>query len=155
VSPDRDTKSVSAETTFNQDLHELRPLERTLWSLTERVSARLKATELAGSTVTLKLKTTDFKLRTRAHSLGDPTQLSAKIFAAGRELLAREVDGTHFRLLGIGVSSLTEAGKADGGDLVDFRATRGAAAERAVDRLRDRFGREAVVRGLAFEDGDD
>ena len=152
VSPDRETKSISAETTFNSDVAEIRPLERTLYALSERVSARLKTAALAGSTVTLKLKTADFRLRTRAHSLSDPTQLSAKIFAAGRELLAREIDGTRFRLLGIGVSALVNAEKADPADLVDIRATRDAVAERAVDRLRGRFGKDAVIRGLAFDE---
>ncbi|MGE3147609.1 MAG: DNA polymerase IV [Pseudorhodoplanes sp.] len=151
VTPDRETKSVSAETTFDRDLAALRPLERALFSLSERVSARLKAKELAGGTVTLKLKTADFKIRTRALTLGAPTQLSVNIFAAGRELLAREIDGTAFRLLGIGVSALDHASKADPADLIDTGATRKAAAERAVDRLRDRFGRLAVVRGLALE----
>ena len=70
VSAERETKSISAETTFNEDIGEFRPLEQHLWELTERVSARLKANALAGSTVTLKLKSADFKLRTRARSLG-------------------------------------------------------------------------------------
>src|SRR5204863_421265 len=83
----REAKSVSAETTFDRDLSAFRPLERRLWLLSEKVSARLKASSLAGSTVTLKLKTADFKLRTRARGLGDPTQLASKIFAAGRDLL--------------------------------------------------------------------
>ena len=64
-----------------------RPLELRLWRLTERVSARLKDNELAGATVTLKLKTADFRIRTRAQSLERPTQLAARIFAAGRDLL--------------------------------------------------------------------
>ncbi len=155
VAPDRETKSVSAETTFERDIASLRPLERTLWDLSEKVSARLKAKDIAGSTVTLKLKTADFRLRTRARTLGDPTQLAAKIFAAGRDLLKREIDGSKFRLLGIGVSALTGAHDADPADLVDQSAMRGAAAERAVDRLRRRFGRTAVVKGLTFDDGDD
>ena len=87
VNPERETKSVSAETTFERDIASFRPLERRLWELTERVSARLKAKELSGSTVTLKLKTADFRIRTRARSLEYPTQLAQKIFAAGRELL--------------------------------------------------------------------
>src|SRR5262249_4038553 len=91
VSPDREAKSVSAETTFASDLADLRPLERLLWELSEKVSARLKAKDIAGTTVTLKLKTADFRLRTRARSLPAPTQLAATIFACGRELLAREV----------------------------------------------------------------
>ena len=87
VNPERETKSVSAETTFGEDIASYKPLEKILWSLSEKVSSRLKASALAGSTVQLKLKTADFRLRTRARSLGEPTQLAARIFAAGRDLL--------------------------------------------------------------------
>jgi DNA polymerase-4 len=152
VSADRETKSVSAETTFDTDIAPFRELERTLWRLSEKVSGRLKAKELAGSTVTLKLKTADFRLRTRARSLHAPTQLAAKIFAAGRELLEREADGTKFRLLGVGVSALASPADADPADLVDRRGARDKAAEHAVDRLRQKFGRAAVVKGLALDD---
>ena len=87
--------------------------------------------------------------------LGDPTQLASKIFAAGRDLLAHETDGTRFRLIGIGVSEIAEAEKADPTDLLDLTGRRNAAAEHAVDRLRAKFGRAAVVRGLALDsDGD-
>jgi len=150
VNPERDTKSISAETTFERDISEFRPLEQTLWELTEKVSARLKANALAGSTVTLKLKSADFKIRTRARSLPAPTQLAARIFAAGRDLLAHEVGATKFRLIGIGVSHLEDAtGNDDLADLIDRRA---AEAEHAVDRLRAKFGRDAVVKGLALEE---
>ena len=152
VNPDRETKSVSAETTLERDLADFRALERILWELCEKVSARLKAKELAGATVTLKLKSSDFRLRTRARSLGAPTQLAAKIFAAGRELLTRETGGTKFRLIGIGVSALAEAADADPADLIDERGRRAAAAEHAVDRLREKFGRAAVIRGIAMDE---
>jgi DNA polymerase IV len=152
VNPDRETKSVSAETTLDADIADFRALERILWDLCEKVSARAKAKELAGATVTLKLKTADFRLRTRARSLGAPTQLAAKIFAAGRELLARETGATRFRLIGIGLSALASAADADPADLVDQHGRRTAAAEHAVDRLREKFGRAAVIRGIAFEE---
>jgi DNA polymerase-4 len=155
VDPERETKSVSAETTLNRDIADFRPLERLLWELSDKVSARLKAKALAGATVTLKLKSADFRLRTRARSLGAPTQLAAKIFAAGRELLARETGGTRFRLIGIGVTALAGAAQADPADLVDERGRRNAAAEHAVDRLRAKFGRAAVIRGIAFEEDSD
>ena len=148
VSADRETKSVSSETTFERDIADFRALEKILWSLAEDVSARLKTKELAGATVTLKLKTADFKIRTRARSLGTPTQLARRIFAASRSLLEHETDGTRFRLLGVGVSALAAAEEADPADLVDGRA---ALAEHAVDDVRARFGEGAVVRGLAFE----
>ncbi len=152
VKAEREAKSISAETTFDHDIADFRPLELRLWRLSEKVSARLKAGALAGSTVTLKLKTADFRIRTRAQSLGHPTQLAARIFAVGRELLARETDGTMFRLIGIGVSSLDDADGADFADLIDRRT---AEAEQAIDRLRERFGDEAVIKGLAFDSDDD
>ena len=149
VNPERDTKSISAETTFDRDTSEFRLLEQTLWELTEQVSRRLKANALAGSTVTLKLKSADFKIRTRARSLGSPTQLAARIFAAGRDLLTHEVGTTRFRLIGIGLSHLEDAVGDDLADLIDRRA---AEAEHAVDRLRVKFGRGAVVRGLVLDE---
>jgi DNA polymerase IV len=152
VNADREVKSISAETTFDDDIGDFRRLELRLWRLTERVSARLKANRLAGSTVTLKLKTADFRIRTRAQSFAHPTQLATRIFAAGRDLLAREVDGTMFRLIGIGVSALRDAEGADFADLIDRRH---ADAEQAIDRLRRKFGGDAVVKGLALDETDD
>ena len=73
------------------DPHELKAILR---ELSEKVSRRLKKAELAGVVVTLKLKTADFRLRTRSRHLADPTQLADRIFQAGSELLAREADGT-------------------------------------------------------------
>jgi DNA polymerase IV len=148
VSADRDTKSVSSETTFATDIADCRTLERILWGLAEDVSARLKTKDLAGATVTLKLKTADFRIRTRASSLDSPTQLAQRIFAVARILLERETDGTRFRLLGVGVSGIATAHDADPADFVDGRAVE---AEHAVDRVRARFGDDAVVRGLAFD----
>jgi DNA polymerase-4 len=152
VNAERETKSISAETTFDRDIGDIRPLTQRLLRLSEKVSARLKASELAGTTVTLKLKTRDFRLRTRAQSFERPTQLAARIFATGRELLAREIDGTQFRLIGIGVSGLCVS---DGGERSDLLDRRAAEAEYAMDRLREKFGDEAVIKGLAFEDEDD
>jgi DNA polymerase-4 len=151
VKAEREAKSISAETTFDRDIADFRPLELRLWRLAEKVSARLKTNALAGSTVTLKLKTADFRIRTRAQSLSHPTQLASRIFSAGRDLLARETDGTMFRLIGIGLSALCDADGADFADLIDRRS---AEAEQAIDRLRERFGDEAVIKGLAL-DGDD
>jgi DNA polymerase-4 len=149
VDPEGETKSVSAEMTFDRDIADLRPLEQHLWTLSEKVSARMKAHGLVGTTVTLKLKTDDFKIRTRARSLAGPTQLAARIFEVGRDLLRHEVGRTRFRLIGIGVSHLDETGGPDLAGLLDVRA---AKAEHAVDALRAKFGREAVVKGLAVEE---
>jgi DNA polymerase-4 len=157
IVPDRDARSISAETTFNDDIADLRPLEKTLWGLSDKVSARLKAKSLAGSTITLKLKSADFRLKTRSRSLDDPTQLAGKIYAAGHDLLTREIDGTKYRLIGIGVAALGSDEKADPADLIDMRSRRDAAAERALDKLRERFGKDAILkgRGLGSRDRDE
>ncbi|MEZ5764155.1 MAG: DNA polymerase IV [Xanthobacteraceae bacterium] len=147
VTPDREPKVVSAETTFETDLRDLASLERQLWHLCEKVSMRLKAAELAGSTITLKLKTADFRPRTRAQSISAPTQLADRIFSTARELLAKEVDGTPFRLIGAGVSALRPADAAD----TDLLNHRHAAAERTMDALRSKFGRDAVIKGIAYD----
>ena len=148
VVADRGAKTISSETTFDNDVRDFATLEKVLWRLSEKVSARLKNGELAGGTITLKLKTADFRQRTRSQSIHAPTQLAAKIFAISRDLLAREIDGTAFRLMGTGVSALRAGSQADDTDMLDRRA---AHAERAIDDLRKEFGNAAVIRGIAYD----
>jgi DNA polymerase IV len=148
VVADRGAKTISNETTFETDIRDFATLEKTLWRLSEKVSSRLKGGNLAGSTVTLKLKTADFRQRTRSQSIHAPTQLAAKIFSISREMLAREIDGTAFRLMGTGVSALRAGSAADDTDMLDRRS---AHAERAMDDLRRKFGNAAVIRGIAYE----
>ena len=119
-------------------------------AVVERLSERLKAKNVVGDTVTLKLKSSGFRLRTRARHLMIPTQLANVIYETGRSLLEREVDGTAFRLIGIGVSGIDTADGSDPADLLEPAIARKAAAERAMDRVRNRFGREAVVRGKLY-----
>ena len=148
VVPDRGAKTVSNETTFDSDIRDFATLEKVLWRLSEKVSARLKSADLAGSTITLKLKTADFRQRTRAQSIAAPTQLASKIFAICRDMLAKEIDGTAFRLMGAGVSALGPGSAANDTDMLDRRA---AHAERAIDDLRRKFGQTAVIRGIAYD----
>jgi DNA polymerase-4 len=148
VVADRGAKTISNETTFNDDIRDFATLEKILWRLSEKVSSRLKAGELAGTTVTLKLKTADFRQRTRSQSIHAPTQLAAKIFSISREMLAKEIDGTAFRLIGTGVSALKPGSEAGDTDMIDRRS---AHAERAMDDLRKKFGSAAVIRGIAYD----
>ncbi|MDQ6438270.1 DNA polymerase IV [Mesorhizobium sp. LHD-90] len=155
VDPGGDAKSVSAETTFDADLASMADLVPVLRALSEKVSARLKKAHIAGRTVVLKLKTQDFKIRTRNRQLADPTRLADRIFQTGLQLLEKEADGTKYRLLGIGVSDLSDDGRADPPDLVDERARKRAMAEGAIDSLRDKFGKKAVETGYTFGKGRD
>jgi DNA polymerase-4 len=111
------------------------------------VSTHAKAVGLGGRTIVLKLKTTNFRIRTRSVSLDSPTQLADRIFRVTREALRRESDGTAFRLLGVGLSQLSEARDCDPTDLIDDGKDRRAAAERAMDRVREKFGGDAVSKG--------
>jgi DNA polymerase IV len=148
VVPDRGAKTISSETTFDTDIRDFGSLEKVLWRLSEKVSSRLKNSDLAGLTITLKLKTADFRQRTRSQSVRAPTQLAAKIFAVTREMLAKEIDGTAFRLMGTGVSALRPGSQADDTDMLDRRSVD---AERAIDNLRKKFGQAAVIRGIAYD----
>lgn len=147
VEPVRETKSVSAETTFFNDYWEAPRLAAELWPLCETVARRLKKEELAGRTVTLKLKTADFRLRTRAVSLAQPTQLAEVIYRAAQPLLEPECDGTAFRLIGVGVSHFGELTDADQPSLFDPSASKRADVERAMDQVRQKFGSKAINKG--------
>ncbi len=148
VVADRGAKTISNETTLESDIRDFPTLEKILWRLCERVSARLKSGNLSGTTITLKLKTADFRQRTRSQSLQVPTQLATRIFSTVREMLSREIDGTAFRLIGAGVSALKPGAEADDQDLLDRRS---AHAERAMDDVRKKFGNAAVMRGIAYD----
>ncbi len=150
VTPERETKSISAETTFDTDLSSAEDLMPVLHRLSEKVAVRLRRSALATRGLSLKLKSADFKTRTRARSGFPPTQLSNRLFAAARDLLLRELDGTRFRLIGIAAHDLCPAEEADQGDLVDTSLAREKATEAAIDALRDRFGPGAVVKGISL-----
>ncbi len=149
VSSERESKSVSAETTFVEDISDRAELEAVLLVLCEKLARRLKQGELAAGGVTLKLRLPDFKLRTRARSLA-PTQLAPRLFEAARGLLAMQPAGQRYRLIGIGTTDLRPASEADAADLVEGDRAREKAREKAIDALREKFGRGSVVRGLAF-----
>ena len=150
VTPERQTKTISAETTFDSDVEAIGELLPILRGLCEKVSGRLKAQGLAGGLVILKLKTGDFRLRTRNARLDSASNIADQIFQSGRDLLLKEVDGTRFRLLGIGMGALGAAEQADAADLLDPGAAKRARAEHAMDEIRARFGRDGLALGLTF-----
>jgi DNA polymerase-4 len=150
VRPEHETKSISAETTFERDLSSFDELQPILWRLCERVALRLKRADLAGRSVTLKLKDAGFRLRTRTRSGLPATQLAGRLFEPARALLREACDGTAFRLIGVAAADLCAATEADHGDLADAGVVREAQREAAVDRIRERFGKGAVQKGLAF-----
>ncbi|MEM9740604.1 MAG: DNA polymerase IV [Pseudomonadota bacterium] len=150
VEPNGERKSVSSETTFDRDIADLDTLTDRLWSVCERTAARAKAAGVEGSVVTLKVKTAKFQSRTRRATLRETTQLAGTLFETSRGLLVRECKtGEPFRLIGIGLSDLVPV-KSDQIDLVDPLRGKRAAAERASDLARERFGDGAVQTGRAL-----
>jgi DNA polymerase IV len=146
VNPNEARKGISAETTFETDLSGLADLEDKLAPLCEKVARQARAGGVAGRVVTLKLRTTDFRIVTRRRTVAVPTQTARTLFAVGRELLAREATGRPWRLIGIGIAELVEPGSVE----ADFFAgdeRRALAGEQTLDKLRARFGADAVTSG--------
>ncbi len=150
VKPERETKSLSSETTFDADVSDVQRLEDVLWELCEKVSARMKTSGFEGRVVTLKLKTADFKTVTRRRTLHEPANLARTAFAAARPLLHETAAGKAYRLIGVGFSDLTMAGANPSADLFGDAVRKMEAQEKAIDALRDKFGRDAVRAGRAL-----
>ncbi|HQU70427.1 MAG TPA: DNA polymerase IV [Albidovulum sp.] len=151
VNPHEPMKSISAETTFDEDTSDRDLLDGHIWRLAERVTDRAKAKGLAGRTVTLKLKRADFSLVTRRHSLREPTQMADRLYRESAELLAHVGGRDAYRLIGVGLSDICPAEAADlTPDLLDPDAKRRADAERAADAIRARFGADAIRKGRAL-----
>ncbi|WOI52749.1 DNA polymerase IV [Parvularcula sp. LCG005] len=148
VRVERETKSVSGETTFHEDIRDRLALEDRLYAMAQKVSERAKAKDLAGRVVTLKLKTSKFKSLTRRQTLSGPTNLARVIFEAGRQLLVQEIphdpSPTAYRLIGIGISDLVPAAFMDEGELFADDHKRIGRQEGAIARLRARFGPETI-----------
>jgi DNA polymerase-4 len=149
VNPSEARKGISAETTFFEDLSALADLEDVLAELCEKVGRHARTSGLAGKVVTLKLRTTDFRIVTRRRTIALPTQTAKTLFAVGRELLAREATGRPYRLIGIGIADLVDA-RAIEDDFFSGDERRALAGEKIVDAIRARFGAGAVTSGRIF-----
>ena len=143
-------KSVSAENTFNEDISDIEVLKDKLWQVCLKTADRSKAKNLAGTVVTFKLKTQQFETITRRRTLPQPVQLADVIFRTCLPLLEKEANGRKFRLIGSGISGLTSP-VGDSGDLLDPDAIKRGMAERASDKARAKFGRDAVMTGRGFK----
>ena len=142
-------RSISREVTFGEDVNDLEELRRTLRAHAERVGADLRRQDRRARTVTLKLRWSDFTTLTRSRTVAQPVQLTDELAGVGvallDELLARE-RMRPVRLIGLGASNLVEDAVQLGFD--DDEAVRAAGVDQALDTIRDRYGRDAVKRGL-------
>ena len=151
VSAHAPMKSISNETTFHEDTADHDLLDGHLWRMAEKVSDRAKAKGLAGRVVTLKLKRSDHSTLSRRISLRDGTQMADRIYRTARGLFDQVEEEGPYRLLGCGLSDLVPEESADlSADLLDPKEKQRTAAERATDKIRERFGSEAILKGRAL-----
>ena len=151
ISAQAPMKSISNETTFFEDTSDSHILDGHLWRLSEKVSDRAKARDIAGRVVTVKLKRANFSALSRRVSLHDSTQSADRIYRTARGLFDLVADQGPFRLIGVGISDLGPSGAADlEGDLLDPDAGKRRAAEQATDKIRARFGKDAILKGRSF-----
>lgn len=151
ISAHEPVKSISKETTFSEDTSNSDILDGHLWRLAEQVSDRAKAKDLAGKVVTLKLKRTDHSTITRRLTLHDGTQMADTIYRTARALFDQVREKGAYRLIGCGISHLIGADEADiSGDLLDPNANKRSAAERATDKIREKFGADAIKKGRSL-----
>jgi DNA polymerase-4 len=139
-------KSVSNETTFAQDVADIQILYETLHSLSESVGRRLRNKNLKGNTIKLKLRWQDFTTLTRQETLLAPTNDDLEIYASVKKLFNKTwKKGRPVRLLGVGVTQFSKPVKQL--SLWDTSNTKDVSLLTAVDVLRDRFGKNTIMRG--------
>jgi DNA polymerase-4 len=154
VTPDRESKSIGAETTFPEDIVDLEVLERTLLELAERVGFRLRDAGLKGKTITLKARFASFKTVTRNLTLPEPTASTTAIYRhacwlmTGRLKLGRQA----LRLLGVTVSQLSGGLARQQSLFQEPDKARLERLEKTIDKIRGKLGRQAVKRGRLLKD---
>ncbi len=148
VVSDHEAKSLGAEETFEEDLEDLETIETYLLGQAERVASRLRRHGLAASGVTLKYKLADFKLVTRQTTLERPTSDGGVLFAAARGLLETHPPPKPIRLCGVSAHNL---GPPPAPELFAQRDDKRDRLNAAVDRLRERFGNDAIRRARLLE----
>jgi DNA polymerase-4 len=155
VVSDAAEKSISSEETFEHDLSDGRALERKLLAHSETVAGRLRAKGLRAGTLTLKIRTHDFRIHTRSHSFDPPSDETRVLYRHAQVLLRQWLDehpGAAVRLLGFGASNFDQARQAG---LFDEDAPgRDARLDAVADAIRRQFGRAALTRGALLHGGD-
>ena len=151
VMAERLIKSISNETTFGEDILKHEILIGHLWRMCEKVSDRAKSREIAGKVGVIKLKTDKYRLITRRLTFKEPTNMADRLFNALEPLLKSEIKEVKFRLLGVTLTDLCDQKYADlTNDLLDPNAQNRQKAELATDKIRRKFGVNAIIKGRSL-----
>ncbi len=143
-------KSIGHEHTFDVDTSDPEILERTLLSMTDGVSGRLRSAGLRAATVTVKVRDTSFNTVTRQSTLPEPTDMTDPIWRAALKLARPEMRSKRIRLLGVTASGFAPREQLSLFEADDPRARR---ATEAADELRRRYGPRAVTRARLLRTG--
>jgi len=151
ISASAPVKSISNETTFYEDTSDRHLLDGHIWRLSEKIADRAKATNRTGSVVSIKLKRKDHSQLTRRLSLREPTQMCSLIYQSAKSLLDKIGDKGPFRLIGVNLSKITHSYTEDEyNDLIDFVGKNSINVEKATDKIRKKFGKNAILRGRSL-----
>lgn len=150
VVPDREAKSISHETTFAEDIHDDEELLALLAELVDQVARRLRAHDLKGRTVEIKVRHADFQTVTRSSTLREATNISSELWQAAAELFQQKIAGRHppLRLLGFGVHGIGEAtAPRQQGLFGEEDRSRQRQIDQVADQIVEKFGRKSLRRG--------
>lgn len=152
VVPDREAKSISHETTFAEDIHDVDVLRAWLVDLVEQVARRLRYQGLRGRTVDLKVRFADFTTISRSLSLNDPANSTQELLEAGLELINSRLPANHLpvRLLGFGVNQLDNSGTTQQHLFDQSERQRSRDLDTVTDRIAAKFGKRAIRRGAGL-----
>lgn len=151
VVPHEPSKQVSAEQTFSRDLDAPEDVRRELLRLADKVASRLRSGGVSARTVTIKVRFSDFRTVTRSRTLAAPTDVAARLYSAARELYEEmRLHRARIRLLGVAATGLV-TGHGPEQLRLGERPDRWREADVAMDRLRGRYGRDAVERAAVSE----
>ncbi len=156
VVPDQVARSVGAEETFQRDLSEPTQILGALLKLSDRVASRLRGQGISGRTVSLKVRMPNFETFSRSRTLKCEVDGATGIYGVARELLEKFLESKppgnrKIRLLGVSVGNLCRWPASD--QMILDRRPEWGAAEVALDRVRLRFGEDALGFGALLEDG--
>ena len=157
VVPDRDAKSISTETTFSHDIGDRGNLRVCLLDLVDHLASRLRREEIWGRTIDIKIRSSDFRTRTRSTTLAEATNLTNTIWKAAADLFDRSLSSELMpvRLLGVGVTKLTRDPISQGSLFEDNSNERESALDQTIDTIRAKFGTGKIQRGSLLDKAED
>jgi len=149
VEPARQAKSLSSEQTFATDIQDTEILLGVLLEQVEEVAQRLRTSNLRAKTITLKLRYGDFRTITRSSTLSEPTNVTRTLWMAAKSVFQRwQVNSAGpLRLIGVAASGLLEEGTGQLPLFADPQEEKQKRLDKAVDKIKNRYGKEALRRG--------